>query len=313
MQIEILGAESLGVRGLCCVVRTADRQVVIDPGVALGYRRAGLLPHPVQVAAGEDVRKSIIKNLETATDVVFSHFHGDHIPLANANPYQLSLDSVAELLRSPRLWLKGVSGETPHIAARRDVLLSTLERTASPCDGQTHGPLTFSESMPHGLPNAPMGTVMMTRIEDGIAVFVHASDIQLLADEPVSQIIEWAPTILLVGGPALYRDLGRDELAKARKRVRLLAEKIDVCIIDHHLLRCEDGVRWLDALNAETHGRIACAADFMQRPRRFLEAERAELYERFPVPAGWHESYASAAETTLAFRPENKSQSELNT
>ncbi|MFP3976176.1 MAG: hypothetical protein ACLFVK_08145 [Dehalococcoidia bacterium] len=47
MQVEILGAESLGVRGLCCVVRTKDRKVVIDPGVALGFSRQGLMPPPV--------------------------------------------------------------------------------------------------------------------------------------------------------------------------------------------------------------------------------------------------------------------------
>ena len=57
MRIEILGTESLGVRGLCCIVHTHDRHIVIDPGVALGYQRAGLLPHLIQVAAGEDVRK----------------------------------------------------------------------------------------------------------------------------------------------------------------------------------------------------------------------------------------------------------------
>ena len=48
MYIEILGAESLGVRGLSCVVGVNDRKIVIDPGLALGYRRHGLLPHPAQ-------------------------------------------------------------------------------------------------------------------------------------------------------------------------------------------------------------------------------------------------------------------------
>jgi hypothetical protein len=47
----MLGTESLGVRGLSCVIETRERKVVIDPGVALGYRRHALLPHPVQVAA----------------------------------------------------------------------------------------------------------------------------------------------------------------------------------------------------------------------------------------------------------------------
>jgi predicted metallo-beta-lactamase superfamily hydrolase len=55
MQIEILGTESLGVRGLCTIVRTRDRNVIIDPGVALGFRRHGLMPHPAQVIASEKI------------------------------------------------------------------------------------------------------------------------------------------------------------------------------------------------------------------------------------------------------------------
>ena len=46
MHIRILGAESLGVRGLSCVVKVEERKIVIDPGLALGYYRYGLLPHP---------------------------------------------------------------------------------------------------------------------------------------------------------------------------------------------------------------------------------------------------------------------------
>ena len=57
MRIKPIGTESLGVRGLSCVVELGDRKIVIDPGVALGYRRHGLLPHPAQVAVGEQVRR----------------------------------------------------------------------------------------------------------------------------------------------------------------------------------------------------------------------------------------------------------------
>ena len=60
MHIEILGSESLGVRGLSCVVEVQNRRIVIDPGLALGYRRHGLLPHPAQVAVGERVRRAIV-------------------------------------------------------------------------------------------------------------------------------------------------------------------------------------------------------------------------------------------------------------
>ena len=92
MKIKILGSESLGVRGLSCVVETHDRSIIIDPGLALGYQRNSLLPHPFQVAVGEKIQEKIIHALENSTDIVFSHFHGDHVPLVNANPFQFWLD-----------------------------------------------------------------------------------------------------------------------------------------------------------------------------------------------------------------------------
>jgi len=76
---------------------------VFDPGVALGYRRGALLPHPIQVAVGERVRRDIEAALKDATDVVISHFHGDHMPVPDPNPYQLKADLVADSLRSARL------------------------------------------------------------------------------------------------------------------------------------------------------------------------------------------------------------------
>jgi len=302
MDIEILGTESLGVRGLCCVVRTSNRQIVIDPGVALGYQRHGLLPHPVQIAAGEDVRQSIIRALENATDVVISHFHGDHMPLPDANPYQLSLDRVKDLLMTPQLWIKGESGETHPIAERRKRFLAALERTVLPCDGQRQGLLTFSSPMPHGSGHNPMGTVMMTRIEEGGEVFVHASDIQLLDDAPISQILDWHPTTVWVSGPPLYREIPVAWLTEAASRARALAKIAKWCIVDHHLLRSLEGVQWLNMLHAETAGRILCAADFMKRKRRLLEADRVEQYRRMPVPEDWHELYADGRVNTSEFR-----------
>ena len=53
VQIEVISVESLGVRGLCCVVTTREHKVVIDLGVALGFRRHRLIPHPIQVLVSE--------------------------------------------------------------------------------------------------------------------------------------------------------------------------------------------------------------------------------------------------------------------
>ena len=60
MIIKILGAESLGVRGLSCLVELKIRKIFIDPGIALGWSRYGFLPHPFQIAIGAGIREKII-------------------------------------------------------------------------------------------------------------------------------------------------------------------------------------------------------------------------------------------------------------
>ncbi len=67
MKIKILGAESLGVRSLCVFVTTDNKKILIDPGIALGYKRFGLLPHPFQVAIGYNIRENIISILKSET------------------------------------------------------------------------------------------------------------------------------------------------------------------------------------------------------------------------------------------------------
>ena len=303
MHIEILGAESLGVRGLSCVVEIENRTIVIDPGLALGYRRYGLFPHPAQVAVGEQVRRRIIAELKDATDVVMSHFHGDHVPLPDANPYQLEAQQVAPLCRTVRFWAKGPAGLSHNMLRRKKSLCTVLGRDLPNAEGQGDGPLAFSLPVPHGERNGRLGTVMMTRIEDEDTVFVHASDIQLLDGEAVSLILAWQPDIVLVGGPPLYlRWLSSKQRWGAWRNARQLARHVDTLILDHHLLRCEEGLSWLDRLSSETGHRVICAADFMGQPRCLLEARREQLYDEMPVPEGWHEAYAHGDADTLRYR-----------
>jgi len=301
MRIRILGSESLGVRGLSCIVKVRDRKIVIDPGLALGYRRHGLLPHPAQVAVGEQVRQKIIAELENATDVVMSHFHGDHIPLPDANPYQLKAQHVAPLCRTVRFW--ATEGLSYNMLRRKKSLCKVLDRDLPNAEGQRDGPLAFSLPVPHGERNGRLGMVMMTRIEGEDTVFVHASDIQLLDGEAVSLILAWRPDVVLVGGPPLYLSwLSSKRRWRAWRNARQLARHVDTLILDHHLLRCEEGLSWLGRLSSETGHRVICAADFMECPRRLLEARRVQLYKEMPVPKGWHEAYARGRASTSAYR-----------
>ena len=303
MKIEILGSESLGVRGLSCVVETDDRRIIIDPGVALGYQRHNLLPHPFQVAVGENVRRKIVEALQDCTDIVISHFHGDHIPLANANPFQLSAQKVSRYFRKPELWCKCSHNLSPAMVKRRSDLSRVLERRLTCSDGQMDGPLRFSPSMPHGEANTHLGEVMMTRVGDTGEVFVHASDIQLLDNSPIEQILAWKPDIVLASGPPLYlRSLSSKKRKKARDNALLLARQVPILILDHHMLRNEEGYRFLEELSASAGHKIYCAADYMQRKRLPLEAWRQRLYREMAVPEGWHEAYAQGNADTDPYR-----------
>jgi len=292
MTIEIIGTESLGVRGLCCLVKIGERRIVIDPGIALGYMRNGLLPHPCQVAAGIKVRQDIIRVLETATDIVFSHFHGDHIPLFHANPFQLSFQQLPTHFQDLHCWSKSDKGLSPKIQLRSFELAELLGPNMKIAEGCSDGPLKFSEAVPHGLPNSRFGGVMMTRIDMGDGVFVHASDIQLLDDATVEKILKWQPDIVFASGPPLYLSSLTATLRKqAWENALHLARSVDTLILDHHLLRCEDGAVWLDNLMKTSGGKVCCGADFMGKPRLLLEARRSYLYKKMPVPENWHQDY----------------------
>jgi len=293
MHIEIIGTESLGVRGLSCKIETEDRKILIDPGIALGYNRHGLLPHPFQVAVGKVIRSRIISALRDATDVVISHYHGDHIPLVDANPYQLKAEKITNLRQDIQFWAKGSNGLSQNMKARAHCLSAVLNKDLPNAEGGSGGPMAFSQPVPHGEANSGFGEVMMTKIEDEGEVFVHASDIQLLDRKAISQILEWHPNIVLASGPSLYLPrLSNEQRKIAWQNAVSLSQAVDILILDHHMMRCEEGVVWLKRLSSETRKNVVCAADFMKKPRLLLEACRRQLYKDMTVPKNWHRDYA---------------------
>ncbi len=300
--IEIIGTESLGVRGMSCLVKVGKRRILIDPGVALGYIRHGLLPHPLQVAEGERVRQRIIAALETATDVVFSHFHGDHIPLQKANPYQLAIRQLPKNFQNICCWSKSMDSLGEKMKQRAQDLRELLGPNFHIAEGISDGPMTFSKAMPHGAKGSKLGTVMMTRINLGDKVFLHSSDIQLLDSATIDFIITWQADIVLAAGPPLYIETLPDELRTVAWENGLrLARNVDILILDHHLMRDQQGPAWLEALSTKAGKQIYCAADFMNKKRLLLEAGRTKLYETMPVSKNWHELYANGLTNTSEY------------
>jgi predicted metallo-beta-lactamase superfamily hydrolase len=304
MRLAVLSAESLGARGLCCRVETADRVIVIDPGVALGAWRHRLPPHPVQIAAGDANRRRIVEALDDATDVVFSHFHGDHVPLRDANPYQLAFSQLPPAFATLRAWSLSPRTQTAASRERAADLMELLGPRFRVAEGIEDGPLRFSPPVDHGEGGESLGEVMMTRVDLDGRAFVHASDIQLLNAETVDFILDWRPHWVLAAGPPLYQQaLGPTNVERAFDNAVRLARDVDTLVLDHHLLRSLEGAAWLDRVSSATGRTVYCAADFMGRPRRLLEARRQELYAAMPVRPGWHDDYAHGLTTVDDFAP----------
>ena len=295
MTIKILGAESLGVRGLSCSVELKERKIFIDPGIALGWLRNSLLPHPFQVAIGVEIKERIIKELQTASDVVLSHFHGDHCPLHNPNPYQLGIQNVENSLSNCRIWAKDTSNASLGQRKRREDLTKMLQRDLRNAEGMNGGALEFSLPVSHGRQGRKENTVIMSKIEEDGVIVVHASDIQLLDEYAIDQILNWKPDIVLASGPPLYRyssSTFQIQRERAWENATRLAQDVATVILDHHLLRSGEGAEWLEQLQQSTKHIVLCAAEFMDQPPILLEAWRPELYKWLPVPENWHKEYA---------------------
>jgi predicted metallo-beta-lactamase superfamily hydrolase len=135
--------------------------------------------------------------------------------------------------------------------------------------------------------------VMMTCIREGDCSFVHASDIQMLNREAVDRITAWAPDLVIASGPPLYLNhIAEKQRDFAWNAALDLAGNVGLLVLDHHLLRSQDGFSWLERLSAEAGGNVVSAAELMGTRTGILEARRDELYAALPVPQGWHAAYA---------------------
>jgi hypothetical protein len=111
---------------------------------------------------------------------------------------------------------------------------------------------------------------------------------------------------VVTDGPPIYRWIGslpRDEYLKliklAENNALRLADNVDLLIIDHHLLRCWEGVEWLQHLKDKTDN-IMCAAEYMRKPILLLEAWRPLLYKYFEIDKKWfHKRYNEYVNSTI--------------
>jgi len=150
--------------------------------------------------------------------------------------------------------------------------------------------ITFSPAVFHGT-NSLLGYVTEVLVDDEKGRFLHTSDVEgPSVDAQTDFIIKSNPDIVYLDGPLSYM-LGfrysYNNLERSVKNIIKIFEKTNVktMIIDHHFLR---DLKWKERIKeafvaAEKKGaRLITAAEFNNLPVEMLEAERNELWKRYP-------------------------------
>lgn len=284
VKIRLLAAESFGVRSMATVVETLNRKILIDPGIALDSHRHHLPPHPFQIAVCQKLRQQIIEEFSHCTDIVITHFHGDHFPLVEADKNQISFNQIKNKIQDVTFWCKGGTWISRTAQHRRKTLEENLMKPLVDPEGEIFGRFEFSQPFSHGEKRNNPNSVMMVKIHEDNEIFVFGSDIQLLERDSIEQILDWTPSILYVSGPPIYLPhIAKKFSGKIIENIQLLQQSIPISIIDHHLLRSHSGFTLLDSFQSKNSNQVICAADFMNYERVPLEASRKEIYKELPI------------------------------
>ncbi len=288
MKIELLASDSMGTRSMATYVETDDVRVLIDPGVALGPRRYGLPPHPLEYQKLEEDWKRIKSYAERSDVMVVTHYHYDHHSPEEPEIYEGKL----VLLKHPTENInRSQRGRAKYFIEKLGELPERLEY----CDGRSFSfgdtELVFSKAVYHGT-NPRLGYVTEIAVRRDDECFVFSSDVEGPSiDDQAEFILRQNPDTIYIDGPMSYMLGYRYAQASLNKSVENLVKilettKVENLILDHHLLR---DLEWRQKLSkvfdvaTKLGKRVVSAAEFAGKEELMLEARRKVLYEKFPV------------------------------
>lgn len=295
-----LAAESLGVRSMSIFVQTPDIRILIDPGCALGPYRYKLFPHPKEYEKLIETTNKMINFSKKADYLVISHFHHDHFkpPIEDYFTLNSNLEIFNEIFTNKKILIKNSElGCSKNSINRSKFFISYTKNISESVqladekifiEGETK--ICFSKPVFHGELNSKAGKVILTTIKYQNESILHSSDVQgPLLNETAKLIIKSNPNIAIIGGPPLYLDFFRNNLAykvNAVKNMIKIQKKIPKVIFDHHLLRMQD---WKDEIYntvknlGEKYVQFFTFASYLGLEENLLEANRKILYKKYPV------------------------------
>lgn len=283
MKIIPIASDSMGTRSMATFVETEDCKILIDPGVALGPRRYGLPPHPLEIEKLEEDWRNIVKYADKAQVMIVTHYHYDH---HNPEYPEIYTDKVVYLKHPTEKINYSQKKRAKHFLSK----LNNLPEVIEYCDGRefifNSTKIKFSSPVCHGT-NARLGYVVEVSISYREEKFLFTSDVEGPSlKEQVDFILKENPDILYLDGPMTYM-LGYRYSAKSleesvKNLIKILREtKIKKLIIDHHFLR---DLNWRERIKEAldiANSKIVTAAEYTGRENLMLEARRKELYEKW--------------------------------
>ena len=273
MKIYPVASDSMGVRSLSVFIES-EINIFIDPAVALGPRRYGLPPKPVEYAILEQYRDDI-RDLAKKTDAfIISHYHYDH--------YDPNEDFFAAKTIFAKHWRESIN-HSQMIRAKTFHDKFSQNSKIIYMDGTEHEfgdlKIKFSEPFPHGDEKTRLGFVIMTTVDDGTLRLLHTSDVEgPIVEKAVDYIISENPDIVIIDGPATYFLGYRFSYANLTRSIRNLeqiAENVPTVILDHHLLR---DLKYRERLSdVYRYENVITFAEYRGEQINMLEAHRKDL------------------------------------
>lgn len=283
MKVEILAADSMGVRSLATFVEMCGLAIAVDLGASLAPRRYGLPPHEVEVEELERRLDLIRRRLGEAQIAIITHYHYDHYMAGEPELYYgktvfvkhpKEFINVSQRIRAHRFLVRG------GVSERADVRVA---------DGMTYEVegvrIRFSPPVWHGEPGTKVGRVVMVALECDEGTVVFGSDVQGPVDD---EALEWLigikkPDVVIIDGPPTYFAGYKVPVEAVRRGLENLATLIRVVkprvvVVDHHMARDRRVEEILASVREKSGGDAVLAATFMGREPRLLEAFRRELW-----------------------------------
>ncbi len=268
-------------------IQTKDVNILIDPGVALAPLRYGLPPHPLELKRLNEHWHKIVEYAKSSDILIITHYHYDHYnPNSNLEIYENKIVLTKHPTEKINLSQK----------KRANYFLEKIKNLPEKLKysdekefqfGDTK--IKFSPPVFHGT-NSKLGYVTEVLVDDGYK-FIHTSDVEGPSlEDQVDFILKNEPNLIIVDGPLSYMLGYRYSYLNLSSSVENLVKIVSTCpldslIVEHHLLRelkWKGKIAGVFGVAEKKNIKIQTAAEFANIPVEMLEAQRKQLYQKYP-------------------------------